>query len=83
MNGMALSGFFLLQNNMLICLKLTQKNMHLSMAAIVHGQLVKVQQQKIDPKAWSIVDGKLYLNYNKKIQARWEQDANGKYYCCR
>ncbi|MGD1893307.1 MAG: YHS domain-containing (seleno)protein, partial [Cyclobacteriaceae bacterium] len=27
---------------------------------------------KIDPEAWKIVDGKLYLNYNKKVQADWE-----------
>lgn len=26
------------------------------------------------PKAWSIVDGKLYLNYSKRIQRRWEKD---------
>lgn len=30
-----------------------------------------------DPEAWRIVDGKLYLNYNKDIQARWEQDIPG------
>ena len=29
---------------------------------------------KGDADHWSIVDGKLYLNYNKKIQNRWEQD---------
>lgn len=28
---------------------------------------------KIDPQAWKIVDGKLYLNLNKDIQAIWEQ----------
>ena len=27
-----------------------------------------------DPEAWKIVDGKLYLNYNKDIQKKWEQD---------
>ncbi|MEM9012657.1 MAG: YHS domain-containing (seleno)protein [Pseudomonadota bacterium] len=27
-----------------------------------------------DPDAWTIVDGKLYLNYNESIQARWEAD---------
>ena len=27
-----------------------------------------------DPAAWKIVDGKLYLNYNKSIQKKWEQD---------
>jgi YHS domain-containing protein len=29
----------------------------------------------IDPNAWRIVDGKLYLNYNREIQARWEQNT--------
>lgn len=27
-----------------------------------------------DPDNWSIVDGKLYLNYNDSVQARWEKD---------
>ncbi|MCR9218752.1 MAG: hypothetical protein NXI21_00855 [Alphaproteobacteria bacterium] len=31
----------------------------------------------IDPDAWKIVDGRLYLNYNKSIQQRWEQDVPG------
>ncbi len=26
---------------------------------------------KADPMAWKIVDGKLYLNYNKDVQAKW------------
>ncbi len=25
----------------------------------------------IDPEAWAVVDDKLYLNLNKKVQARW------------
>ncbi|WP_300375653.1 YHS domain-containing (seleno)protein [Henriciella sp.] len=29
---------------------------------------------KGDPGHWKIVDGKLYLNYNGKIQDRWEQN---------
>jgi YHS domain-containing protein len=28
----------------------------------------------IDPTAWSIVDGKLYLNLNRAIQTRWQGD---------
>jgi YHS domain-containing protein len=31
----------------------------------------------IDPEAWRIVDGKLYLNYSTEIQARWAQDIQG------
>ncbi len=29
----------------------------------------------IDPEAWSIRDGRLYLNRNKEIQAAWNRDA--------
>lgn len=29
------------------------------------------------PEAWRIVDGKLYLNYSKGVQKRWEQDVPG------
>jgi len=32
---------------------------------------------KGDPDHWSIVDGKLYLNYNADVQARWEKDIPG------
>lgn len=28
----------------------------------------------VSPKAWKIVDGKLYLNYNRDVQTRWEAD---------
>ncbi len=31
----------------------------------------------IDPSAWKVVDGKLYLNLNQKIQTRWEKDVPG------
>jgi len=27
-----------------------------------------------DPEAWTIVDGKLYLNYNKDIKVKWSSD---------
>ncbi len=30
-----------------------------------------------DPDAWSIVDGKLYLNYSKGVQKKWEGDVPG------
>jgi YHS domain-containing protein len=29
---------------------------------------------KGDPQYWRIVDGKLYLNYDGSVQARWERD---------
>lgn len=31
----------------------------------------------VDPTAWDIVDGKLYLNFNTRIQRRWQQDIPG------
>ena len=31
----------------------------------------------IDPEAWKIVDGKLYLNYSKRAQRLWEEDVPG------
>lgn len=31
----------------------------------------------VDPTAWKIVGGKLYLNYNREVQAKWEADAAG------
>lgn len=31
----------------------------------------------VDPEAWRIVDGKLYLNYDQRIQQRWSQDVEG------
>lgn len=31
----------------------------------------------IDPDAWKIVDGKLYLNYSKSVQKQWEEDVPG------
>ena len=32
---------------------------------------------KGDPEAWSVVDGRLYLNYSKSVRARWERDVPG------
>lgn len=32
---------------------------------------------KIDPEAWSVVDGKLYLNYSKRVRSTWEKDIAG------
>ena len=31
----------------------------------------------IDPEAWMIVDGRLYLNYDLEVQKLWEQDVPG------
>lgn len=30
------------------------------------------------PEAWKIVDGKLYLNFSRRIQRRWERDIPGR-----
>ena len=31
----------------------------------------------IDPNAWRIIDGRLYLNYSKRVQKLWEEDVPG------
>lgn len=41
-------------------------------AVAVRGELYTTQ-----PENWSIVDGRLYLNFNDDIQARWEEDPHG------
>lgn len=35
------------------------------------------RKPSIDPEAWDIVDGRLYLNFSKEIQARWHEDVPG------
>lgn len=29
-----------------------------------------------DPEAWEIVNGKLYINYSKTVQKKWEQEVD-------
>jgi len=31
----------------------------------------------IDPEAWSIVDGRLYLNYSHSVKQRWGENTSG------
>ena len=31
----------------------------------------------IEPDAWTLVDGKLYLNYNQSVRSRWSSDIPG------
>jgi YHS domain-containing protein len=32
---------------------------------------------RTDPDAWSVVDGKLYLNYSRRVRGLWLQDVPG------
>jgi hypothetical protein len=32
---------------------------------------------KIEPDAWSVVDGRLYLNYDRGVQKSWQADVPG------
>lgn len=36
--------------------------------------LAKGKRYKIEPEAWDIVDGKLYLNYDLGVQRTWRED---------
>jgi hypothetical protein len=38
---------------------------------------LKAQKADADPTAFAIVDGKLYLNYDKEVQADWGGDVVG------
>ena len=40
--------------------------------AMANGKLVSA-----DPKAFTVVDGKLYLNYSLSVRARWSKDIPG------
>jgi YHS domain-containing protein len=31
----------------------------------------------IDPAAWSVVNGRLYLNFSRRVQERWSKDIPG------
>jgi YHS domain-containing protein len=32
---------------------------------------------KGDPKAWTVIDGKLYLNFNEAVRTNWREDTKG------
>jgi len=38
--------------------------------------VAKGSTASIDPEAWDIVDGKLYLNYSKGVQQTWQADRD-------
>ena len=40
--------------------------------AVAHGYIAPT-----DPVAWRIVEGRLYLNYDRGVQRRWETDIPG------
>lgn len=40
--------------------------------AVAHGSTAS-----IDPEAWRIVDGRLYLNYSRSVLGRWLKDVPG------
>ena len=31
----------------------------------------------VEPDAWTVVDGKLYLNYNQSVRSQWSSDVPG------
>ena len=39
--------------------------------------MAKGYKAKTEPDAWTIVNGKLYLNYNKSIASTWNKDQQG------
>ncbi len=51
--------------------------MRRNMAVIARGRFPGAYTAKGDPKHWKIVGGKLYLNYDARVQAGWEKDISG------
>ena len=43
-------------------------------AAVTSKELAMIRFHGRDPEAWKIVDGKLYLNYDKDVRAKWERE---------
>ena len=39
--------------------------------------VAKVDKAEIDTESFTIVDGKLYLNYSPSVLASWRKDING------
>jgi len=39
--------------------------------------VAKGDRVDVDPEAWAIVDGKLYLNYDLEIRKTWLEDTDG------
>lgn len=39
--------------------------------------VTKEKKFDVDPTAWKVVDGKLYLNLNESIQKRWSKEIPG------
>lgn len=37
----------------------------------------KGRKAPIDPQAWTVLDGKLYLNYDSDVKATWDKDRPG------
>jgi YHS domain-containing protein len=40
-----------------------------------YGVCMKNGKYAIDPTAWKIIDGKLYLNYNKNTETAWAKEG--------
>ncbi len=41
------------------------------------GVAAKSKKYDIEGEQWSIIDGKLYLNYSKSVKEKWEKDIPG------
>ena len=48
-----------------------------NMAGTAPGPIAQGKTAKGDARRWAVVDGKLYLNYNKGIQRKWDKDRSG------
>ena len=57
--------------------KASPGNTRRNTAATAPGRCRRATRRRAIPNHWKIVDGKLYLNYDAKVQRNWEQDVPG------
>ena len=49
-----------------------------SLFAALIPSLTSLLTPQSDPEGWKVVDGKLYLNYNKQVKEKWERNQSGR-----
>jgi hypothetical protein len=71
------ANWFFQQSKILIHFRGIQKNMRPVRRLLCLRSFGRAQST-YRTRAWTIVDGKLYLNYNKDVQQLWKKDIPGR-----
>lgn len=62
-----------LPRKILRCLKVTRKKYSPQFGGYCAYGMSRGYKAKTEPDAWTIVDGKLYLNYNTDVRNTWNE----------